>query len=198
VSGARDRDFTPDQMAQMFLAYGDGMLKAMIAGGKAAVMVMSGHAVERELSFPKSGPPVFPGLRWQTGHLRRSVAASPEAHAVSEKEGEASFGTSVPYGIKHEQGWEGYEHVPQHIRRIKSRSLFARNDEGKRRKVAQGIAFVRAHERYATYPARRYLGRTLEADSPLADRLIDRAHWILLMTGTPPDAGEVISGGGAQ
>lgn len=194
----RDRDFTTDQMAEMFLAYGNNMLRAMIAGGKAAVLVMSKHAVERELSFPKKGPPVFPGLRWQTGHLRRSVAASAEAHAISDKEGEASFGTSVPYGVKHEQGWEGTESVPQHIRRIKSRNLFARNDEGKRRKVAQGIAFVRAHERYVTISARRYLGRTLESDSPLADRLIDRAHWILLMTGAPPSAGEVLSGGGAQ
>jgi hypothetical protein len=194
----RDRDFTPDQMAGMFLAYGNNMLRAMVAGGKAAVLVMSKHAVERELSFPKKGPPVFPGLRWQTGHLRRSVAASPEAHAISEKEGEASFGTSVPYGVKHEQGWEGTESVPAHVRRIASRSLFTR-EGGKRRKVAQGIAFVRAHDRYVMISARRYLGRTLETDSPLADRLIDRAHWMLITSGgQPPTAGEVLSGGGAQ
>jgi hypothetical protein len=190
----RERDFTPDQMAEMFLAYGGNMVKAMVAGGKAAVLVMSDHAVKRELSFPKSGPPVFPGLRWQTGHLRRSVAASPEAHAVSDKEGEASFGTSVPYGVQFERGFDGTESVAAHVRRIKSRSLFARNDEGKRRKVGQGVAFVRAHERYVHREARRYLGRTLETDSPLVDRLIDRAHWILLTTGAPPTAGEVIAG----
>jgi len=192
--GARDRDFTADQMAEMFLSYGSNLLTAMMAGGKAAVLVMAGHAVERELSFPKKGPPVFPGLRWQTGHLRRSVAASPEAHAISEKEAAASFGTSVPYGVKHEQGWAGTESVPPHIRRIKSRSLFLRED-GKRRKVAQGIAFVRAHERYVTYEARRYLGRTLETDSPLVERLVDRAQWMLLMTGEPPSASQVLQGG---
>ena len=193
----RERDFTPDQMAEMFLVYGSNLLHAMMAGGRAAVMVMSGHAVKRELSFPKSGPPVFPGLRWKTGHLRRTVAASPEAHAISEKEGEASFGTSVPYGVKFETGYDGTESVPAHTRRIKSRSLFARNEEGKRRKVAQGIAFVRAHERYVQIEARRYLGRTLETDAPIADRLIDRAQWMLLMTGAPPTAGEVLSGGGS-
>lgn len=191
MSGARDRDFTPDQMAAMFLAYGNSMVRAMVAGGKAAVMVMSSHAVERELSFPKSGPPVFPGLRWQTGHLRRTVAASPEAHAISEKEGEASFGTSVPYGVKFETGWEGTESVAAHTRRVSSRNVFAR-----RRKVAQGVAFVRAHERYVHIDARRYLARTLETDSPIADRLIDRAQWILLMTGAPPTSGEVLSGVG--
>jgi hypothetical protein len=189
----RDRDFTTDQMAEMFLAYGNNMVKAMLAGGKAAVLVMSKHAVDRELSFPKSGPPVFPGLRWQTGHLRRTVAASPEAHATSETSGEASFGTSAPYGVKHELGWEGTESVPQHVRRIKTRSV---SESG--RKVAQGIAFVRAHERYVTYRARRYLGRTLETDSPLVERIVDRAHWILLMTGAPPTAGEVLESGGVQ
>lgn len=190
----RERDFTPDQMAEMFLAYGSGMLQAMLAGGKAAVLVMADHAVARELSFPKAGPPVWPGLRWQTGHLRRSVAASPDAHAVSTKEGEASFGTSVPYGVQFEQGYEGTEQVAAHTRRIKTRSVFAKNEAGKRRKVAQGVAFVRAHERYVSRSARRYLGRTLETDSPVADRMIDRSLWMLLQTGEPPTAGEVIAG----
>lgn len=191
---ADERAFTTDQMAEMFLAYGNNMLRAMIAGGRAAVIVMAKDAVERELSFPKKGPSAFPGLRWQTGHLRRTVAASPEAHAISEKEGEASFGTSVPYGIMHEQGFEGAIEVPQHIRRIKSRSLYIR--EGKRRrKAAQGIAFVRAHTRFVQMPARHYLGRTLETDAPIADRLIDRALWLLLTTGEAPTAGEVAAGG---
>jgi hypothetical protein len=197
MAPARDRDFTPDQMAQMFLAFGNGMLRALLAGGKAAVTVMAAHAVERELSFPKTGPPVFPGLRWQSGHLRRTVAASPYAEAKSEKEGEAGFGTSSPYGIKHEAGYEGTEQVPQHVRRVKTRDVSVRVD-GKRRRVATGVAFVRAHERYVSYRARKYLARTLEHDSPVADRLIDRSLWMLVTTGEPPTPNEVLQGGVGQ
>jgi hypothetical protein len=193
VAPASGRDFTPDEMAQMFLAYGNNMLRALLAGGKAAATVMATHAVERELSFPKKGPPVFPGLRWQTGHLRRSVAASPYAEAKSEKEGEAGFGTSVPYGIKHEEGFEGSETVKAHTRRVATRSSY----EG-RKKVAQGIAFVRAHERYVQVRARRYLARTLDQDAPLAERLIDRSLWMLTLTGEPPTVAEVLSGGAGQ
>ena len=197
MSGADGRDFTPDQMADMFLNYGNNMLRALMAGGKASVMLMAEHAVRNELSFPKSGPPVFPGLRWQTGHLRRSVAASPDVEAKSDKEAWATFGTSVPYGVKFEQGYEGSESVAAHTRRVKTRSLFG-HEGSKRGKAAQGVAFVRAHQRYVTVEARRYLGRTLEADSATADRLIDRAQWMLLMRGEVPTAGAVLSGGGAQ
>jgi hypothetical protein len=187
--GARDRDFTTDEMAQMFLDFGDDMLKALVAGGKAAVMTMSSHAVTRELNFPKDGPSAFPGLRRQTGRLQRNVAASPEAHAISEKEGEASFGTTEGYGIDHERGFEGPIQVPAHTRRIATRNVY----EG-RKKTAQGVAFVREHERYVMFPARRYLGRTLETDAPLGDRLIDRALWLLITTGHVPTPDEVGSG----
>lgn len=184
-----ERAFTPDQMAQMFLDYGNNMLRALMAGGKAAVLKMATDTVERELSFPKSGPPVFPGLRWQTGHLRRSVAASPDVRALSEKEAEASFGTSVPYGVMFEEG--GDFTVPAHTRRIASRNLFIR-ESGKRRKSAQGVAFIRAHVRHLE--ARRYLGRTLESDKEVTYRLVDRSLWMLFQTGKAPDAGAVGEG----
>lgn len=193
-----ERTVTPDEMADLFLSYGVHMLRSLMAGGKAATLVMMKHSVQNELSFPKAGPPVFPGLRYKTGHLRRSVAASPEAHAISAKEAEASFGTSVPYGVAHEQGFEGTQRVAAHTRRVASRNVFGKNEAGKRRKIAQGVAYVRAHDRYVTLRARRYLGRTLETDSPLADRLIDRALWLLLMTGQEPTAGEVLQSGGVK
>lgn len=193
-----DRTVTPDQMADLFLSYGVHMLRSLMAGGKAATLVMAKHAVENELSFPKAGPPVFPGLRWKTGHLRRSVAASPYAVAKSTKEAEAGFGTSVPYGVAHERGFEGTQSVPAHTRRVASRSVFGKNEDGKRRKLAQGIAFVRAHDRYVTIRARRYLSRTLDSDSPLADRLIERSLWLLMLTGQEPTSGEVLQSGGVK
>jgi hypothetical protein len=184
-------------MAEMFLAYGNNMLRALSEGGRAAVLVMAKHAVENELSFSKAGPPVFPGLRWQTGHLRRTVAASPRVDGKSDREAWASFGTTAPYGIKHEQGFEGTEHVAAHTRRVATRSVFAKVD-GKRRKVAQGVAYVRAHDRFVTIRARRYLGRTLETDTPLGERLIDRSLWLLITEGKVPSAAEVMQSGGIK
>ncbi len=136
---------------------------------------------------------MWPGLRWQTGHLRRSVAASPHVEKKSDVEAWATFGTSVPYGVQFEKGFEGYEEVAAHIRRVASRSVLGGGKTG-RGKTAQGIAFVKAHVRYIMRSARRYLGRTLETDSPLADRLIDRSLWLMFTTRTVPTVEEVGTG----
>jgi hypothetical protein len=181
----RERTFTTDEMAQAFLDYGSDMLRALMAGGMAAILAISGDTIKRELNFPKSGPPAFPGLRRQTGTLQRSVAASPYVVERSATEAEAGFGTSVPYGVNFEQGFEGTVSVRAHTRT---------SDVAFGRKVKPYTAFVRAHDRFMDVRPRRYMARTLAADSEMADRLIDRSLWMLFASGRAPSVEEVRKG----
>lgn len=87
------------------------------------------------------------------GRLRRSftVRGYPDR---------AEVGTNVKYAAIHQSGYYGYVDVKRHIRRVKSRDVMGKIDiagEMKRRKIAKGIGYVRAHERFMQMPARPFL-----------------------------------------
>lgn len=88
-----------------------------------------------------------------TGRLRRSFT-------VRGYKDRAEVGTNVRYAAIHQLGFDGNINIGAHTRKVKSRDVFGKIDIAgvlKRRKVAKGIGFVRAHTRHMTMPARPFL-----------------------------------------
>lgn len=98
-------------------------------------------------------------LKNRTGRLRRSIN-----YRMSIGPGDAivaTVGTNVPYAHIHEYGFEGMETVRAHVRRIRSRDV---QERGKQ--LAQGVGFVREHERHMHMPVRSFLRSTLREQFP--------------------------------
>ena len=98
-----------------------------------------------------------------TGRLRQSIRRT---NATITADGiTSSIGTNVVYAGPHEFGFDGPESVRGYTRRVKSRDVRGKVD-GKRRQIAQGVAFVRAHVRQMHMPERSFIRRTIELNAP--------------------------------
>lgn len=84
------------------------------------------------------------------GNLMRSVRYQAERRAVA-------VGVNMPYGAAHQLGFNGVVSVRAFRRKDKGNNVYAKVD-GKRRKIASGVGFVRAHARQMRIPSRPYIG----------------------------------------
>lgn len=110
----------------------------------------------------------FP-LRARSGRLRSSIHYV--MNPISPFQITAQVGTNVEYAGYHEFGFHGSVQVRAHIREIKSRSTFSREQHVSRKtgrsymakvKASQGIAFVKSHSRRVDYAGRPTLRPALE------------------------------------
>jgi phage virion morphogenesis protein len=83
------------------------------------------------------------------GRLRNSITAKADSDRVV-------IGTKVKYAAIHHFGFDDAVIIKDHIRRVKSRDIWGKID-GKRRKLARGVAAVTIHTRKMKIPARPYL-----------------------------------------
>lgn len=96
-------------------------------------------------------------LHVRTGRLRRSMNVQPISEGARVG---ASTGTNVVYGRFWELGFDGVEQVRAHTRQVSSRNVVAKI-EGKRRQIAKGVAFVKAHARRVHASPRPFLSVVL-------------------------------------
>lgn len=82
--------------------------------------------------------------------LRRSI------HYRAQRR-EVAVGTNLVYGAIHQLGFNGAVTVQSFTRRNKRNDVYA-SANGRRRKTASGVSFVRAHSRNMRMPARPYIG----------------------------------------
>jgi phage virion morphogenesis protein len=97
------------------------------------------------------------GILTETTDLRNSF--SRKANRMSVK-----VGSDRPYAAVHQFGLKRALNISAHRRKVKSRS---------RKGVQSGVAFVRAHERKVSIPARPFLGFTAQDEKELAALLND-------------------------
>lgn len=176
-------EVTPYQAAAMLEQYGAHALRALIVSGKASAGLLASRTIKQRLSGQV--------LKRVTGTLQRSVAASPRAYAVSEKEAQATYGTHLDYGIAHEQGFEGTVTVRAHQRRpgrVSARALRGAED-------AAGVVNVRSHQRQVRVTAKWYLRDTLQEGHADVRRLAVEALDYLIRTGQVPKASDLGVGG---
>jgi hypothetical protein len=102
-------------------------------------------------------------LHVRSGRLRNSINART---VVEVNTFEGRVGTKVPYGRYWELGFNGIEHVRQHIRKVNSRNVFGAFEQKKRAKLAQGITVVSQHARTVNVSARPFLKPALDAFRP--------------------------------
>lgn len=98
-----------------------------------------------------------------TGTAGRSLNAPPAT--LRGNTIESRIGTNERYVKAHEVGFLGAVGVRGHTRRVESRSRSGKVD-GKRRQVAQGVAFVRQHTRNVNVPARHMIQQGLADYAP--------------------------------
>lgn len=102
-------------------------------------------------------------LHVRSGRLRNSINART---VVEGNTFEGRVGTKIPYGRYWELGFNGIEHVRQHVRKVNSRSVFGKWEQKKRAKLAQGITVVSQHARTVHVAARPFLKPALDAFRP--------------------------------
>lgn len=117
-------------------------------------------------------------LKVKTGRLRRSIA-----QAVVEEGGKVVgiVSSAVAYAPFHEYGFDGTEHVREHLRRSKAQfsarktTKSGRETAASARKAAgSGSITVKAHDRKVHYPAHSFLRtalRDLEASGDIRSEL---------------------------
>lgn len=84
------------------------------------------------------------------GKLMTNVRYQTERRAVA-------VGVNLPYGAAHQLGFDGEVSVRAFRRKNKRNDVYAKVG-GKRRKIASGVGFVRAHTRHMYMPSRPFLG----------------------------------------
>lgn len=100
-------------------------------------------------------------LKNRTGTLRRKINYE---ITDSETAVTASVGVKLSYAAAHEYGFDGVVTVRDHVRAVKSRNARGQID-GKRRTIAQGVAFVHTYQRHMHLPERSYLRSSLRENS---------------------------------
>lgn len=161
---------TPEKGAEMLRRFGREALKALLAAGRAASLYATRVATTRKLRGQV--------LNRRTGTLIRNVAASGGAQTAGNSAVGAWIGTSLGYGIAHEQGFSGPVGVRAHTR------LSRRG----------GAHLVRAHQRFVKIRARRYLRDSTTESSDAIARLADEAMDFLAREQRAPTAGELLRG----
>jgi phage gpG-like protein len=119
-------------------------------------------SMDKYLNLAAPGPG---GLHVKTGTLRRSInyRIYKEKNAIT-----AVVGTNVLYGRFWELGFSGTQHVHPFVRHIKN--VMGKIDVGgamKRRKIASGIAYVRAFDRNVNQRPRPFLRPALDMVRPM-------------------------------
>jgi len=156
---------------------------AMKSAVMAAVLIVMSHTVKTKLTA--ANPPF---LNRDTGHLVRTVAASPKA-MVTEDRAIGTFGSHLDYAYKHEFGGTFQEQIREHRRRIRSRDV---------RGISAGVTFVRAHTRTRTYRARRMFATALEEKSAIPAAAAAAAIRLLAQHERVPTPAEIMAAiGGA-
>lgn len=175
-----EQTYTLKDGAALIERYGEALRPTLLAIAQAA-----GISLTRIVALQKlSGDPLTSGGisaatgRQTTGTLRRDVLASPEAELVGDWAARARFGTSLRYGVAHEEGFHGPVQVSAHTRR----------DPRSGREVE-----VRAHERIANVRAKFYLSGALRENGNLVERLSSAALELLARDPShPPTAGTIL------
>lgn len=92
---------------------------------------------------PRKNPRALGSLLHVTGTLRRSIRSRVTQNGVQ-------FTSSVPYAVAHNEGFSGTQNVREHTRRNSKTGKSSR---------------VRAHQRHADIPERRFIGPGKETDA---------------------------------
>lgn len=226
---SEERTYTPAEGAKLLRQYGDQALKALVAAGNAIAIAGAKRTAELKLAgqvLTSGGISVRTGKQ-TTGTLRRDVLASPDAKLVdapNSAEVNARWGTSLDYGIAHEEGFHGTVEVPAHtaVRRVRVfegwSNFIERIEVRPHQRIADGFANfiegysyerrikrkvwgegeerrpVKRYERQLDIPAKFYLKSTLEESNDLFVRLADSAFEILARDAKAPTAGVVLRG----
>ncbi len=100
-------------------------------------------------------------LHKRTGRLINSINIREQESPEMMSE---TIGTYVPYGRFWELGFHGVEHVNPFVRRQRSRNVRGVREDLKsgRGRIAEGVAFVRAHDRVVNMAARPFLRPALQ------------------------------------
>jgi hypothetical protein len=224
-----ERTYTPAEGAKLLREYGDEAVKTLVSAGRAISIAAAKRTAEQKLAgqvLTSGGISVRTG-KPTTGTLRRDVLASPEAQlrdGANDAEVQARWGTSLDYGIAHEEGFEGTVEVPAHeaLRRVRVfegwSNFIERIEVSPHQRIAEGYAnFIKAysyerrlkkkvwgigqerrpvkgHSRRMNIPAKFYLKSTLEEGNDLFTRLADSAFEVLARDAKAPTAGVVLRG----
>jgi hypothetical protein len=106
-----------------------------------------------------------------TNRLRKSLR--PSRTIATGTELISSIGSNVAYLGPHEFGYRGPQFVRSYYRQVKSRNVRGTID-GKRKRVATGVALVKAHTREVDIPERAPLRRGIEERVPVYSRELSR------------------------
>lgn len=115
-----------------------------------------------------------------SGRLMKSIT-NPQV-----TESKITIGSNLPYARIHQEGFDGSQNVRGHVRRVKSRNVFGKEQRvskktGKaytaRAVIAQGIAHVKPFAREMKMPARPYLVVQTE-DMQKSVRILE--HWVIV------------------
>ena len=99
---------------------------------------------------PRKNPRALGSLLHVTGTLRRSIQSRTTQNGVL-------FTSNVPYAVAHNEGFSGTQNVREHTRRNAKTGKSSR---------------VRAHQRHADIPERRFIGPGKETDA-IIEQVID-------------------------
>ncbi len=110
-----------------------------------------------------------------TGTAIRNVTASPRIKPWRSGRGRATayMGTNLGYLVRHDQGFQGTDKIPDHVR---------------------GEVRVRAHERRINVRARHFFRETFEEGAAGVNQRLVRGIRLLLRTGQVPSMAEIHRG----
>jgi phage gpG-like protein len=118
-----------------------------------------GHIKEQRATGIGPFPVADGKLGVRTGRYRRSIRRT-KARVLGNTI-VSSIGSNVAYAGAHEFGFNAVVDVRGHVRTVASRNVRGVID-GKRKKIAQGIGTVSAHQRRMNIPARMPIRRGIE------------------------------------
>lgn len=187
--------FDPSEILRLLNGVRTGVRTALRSALHVTIGSMVAHVVKKRLI--RANPPY---LNRRTGTLIRSITASPRVETAGDRLS-GSWGTNLEYGRRHEEGFEGNEHVFSHVtRRHRVRAHIVMNAFGSGFNLAfsastRGPTYVRGHTRHVRLRPRHYIADTIQEDAPLLERNVTRSLEVLLNTGKPPSASQLQSGG---
>lgn len=141
--------------------------RTLVNAARAAILFLIRWVVTRKLLGQSLGR--------VTGTAIRNVTASPRIKPARSSRGRATayMGTNLGYVVRHDQGFDGTDRIPEHTR--------------------SGVR-VRAHERRVHVRARHFFGETFDEGAPGVNRRLVRGIRLLLRTGQVPSMAEIHKG----
>jgi hypothetical protein len=172
-------------------AFAEHKVAAVRNAALAATLIVMTHTVKAKLTA--ANPPF---LNRDTGHLVRTIAASPKAR-VTEDRAIGTFGSHLDYAFKHEFGGTFDEQIAAHTRRSHTRRAHVRGGVEVRQTTVREHG-VRAHVVTRTYRARKMLTTALDEKSHIPAAAAAAAMRLLMQHERPPTPGEIMAAvGGA-